>query len=453
MCFMLIDFTVENFRSYCTARRFSLSASSSAELPQNVISPHPGHRLLPVAVLYGANASGKTNLLMAMSLLGDLMEAPTSRPLLADFPAFQPFALDKTAQKKPTRFCITFLVDELIYRYEIAFRQKKVEDERLLAYPLGRQQIWFHRTPARIEFNKTHLKGQKQSLEEVTPPGAPFLAVAAAFDHPQLSQPARWLAANLRDRVGAWRPTARRARSPFYELDTTRMLAQNTRFKEWASAFIRYADLGIRDLETEAHAYHLAPDHFTSSVGQTNAALPNEKMVETVYQPYFVHTGESGETARLAIQQESAGTQRLFRLLGPLYDALSKGQLAILDELSESLHPSMVRVLIQLFHDPTRNPHSAQLVFATHDTALLGGKLFRRDQVWLTEKSGTGETDLYSLHDIKGVREDEAIESGYLRGRYGAIPFFSPYDFPPAPQREEEAETADPLSQIAFRPS
>jgi len=111
----------------------------------------------------------------------------------------------------------------------------------------------------------------------------------------------------------------------------------------------------------------------------------------------------------------------------------------------------MVNQLIRIFHDPRFNPNSAQLIFATHDTALLSGRHLRKDQIWFTEKNAAGASDLYSLHDVKGVREDEAIEEDYLRGRYGAIPFFGRLDFPPTP--EESNEKAEGLRSSGFRSS
>lgn len=128
-------------------------------------------------------------------------------------------------------------------------------------------------------------------------------------------------------------------------------------------------------------------------------------------------------------------------MLVPLYEVLRDGQLAIFDELSASLHPSLVREVIRAFHDPTLNPKGAQLIFATHDSSLLSGRLFRRDQVWFTEKDRAGATDLYSLHDLKGVREDEPFDKGYMRGRYGAIPFFGQFDFPRISEEPSEAVT------------
>jgi AAA15 family ATPase/GTPase len=118
-------------------------------------------------------------------------------------------------------------------------------------------------------------------------------------------------------------------------------------------------------------------------------------------------------------------------MLAPLYEVLEYGEVAVVDEFSASLHPMMTRELVRLFHTPEWNAKGAQLIFATHDASLLSGSLFRRDQVWLTEKNASGSTDLYSLHDIKDVRDDDPFDKGYLRGRYGAIPFLGDFDFPP----------------------
>jgi AAA15 family ATPase/GTPase len=153
----------------------------------------------------------------------------------------------------------------------------------------------------------------------------------------------------------------------------------------------------------------------------------------------LLHESQAETPARFDLSQESHGTRRLFGMLAPFYDVLSRGELAAIDEFSASLHPMIVRELVRLFHDPETNPHGAQLIFTTHDTNLLGDRLFRRDQVWFTEKDRSGATELYSLHDVKGVRADDAIEKGYLRGRYGAIPFLGELDLP-ALSRGRDAE-------------
>ncbi len=416
---MLVNFEVENFRSYREAKRFSMVASSAKELPQNLIDTELGLKLVRSGVLYGPNASGKSNLLRAMEWVGRFLEFPVNR----DAPSWSDlsrFALDRVSEKKPSRFRVRFLTEGVLYDYSVSVCPRIIKEERLVAHPRGRPQEWFHRRGAETDFNATYLKGQKQWLRKV-PQEVSLLAAAAAGGLDQLLPPFRWLERNLRDRLAPLRgssPTGQAARL-CYEVGTLR---------SWVTRFLRHADLGIQHLEID-----LTKEESRIPIAQSRSDRPLEKHI-----PYFVHSGEKGLSARFAYGDESHGTQRLFDMSVPLYRVLLDGELAVLDELSESLHPSLVREIIRYFHAP--NPKDAQLVFATHDASLLSGKLFRRDQVWFTEKNHAGVTDLYSLQDIKGVREDEPFEKGYLRGRYGAIPFFGQFEFPPA--SEEPAEAA-----------
>ena len=139
--------------------------------------------------------------------------------------------------------------------------------------------------------------------------------------------------------------------------------------------------------------------------------------------PQFVHTTESG-SVRFELQDESLGTQRLYQMAAPVLDVLANGRVLVVDELDASLHTLLVRRLVNMFQSPTLNRNGAQLIFSTHDTSLLDQTLFRRDQVWFTEKNQAQTTQLYPLTDFS-PRKKEALERGYLAGRYGAVPFFS----------------------------
>jgi hypothetical protein len=436
---MLVDFEVENFRSYRKAKRFSLVASPATELSQNLIElTDLDLRLLRSAVIYGPNASGKSNLLAAMDCVSELLESPVDRGMASRI-ARAPFALDRASAAKPSRFRVRFLVAGILYDYSIVVGREGVEEERLAAHPHGRPQEWFHRKGTEIEFNATYLKGQKQSLRSMTPPSVPLLSVAAAFEHPQLFPPAQWLKVNLCDRFNMLgsRPRIIRPGADMFEI-AARRCHQDELFRSWANAFLRHADLGIQGVETEVIEVKSGRPSYKQSPDGSTVSLV-EEVTREFHHPYFVHSSDQGFTARLGLSSESQGTRRLFAMLPPLYEVLNEGQLALVDELSASLHPSLVRELIRVVHDPTLNPKGAQLVFATHETSLLSGRLFRRDQVWFTEKDAKGATDLYSLHDLRGIRDDEPFEKGYLRGRYGAIPFFGQFDFPPVAEEPAEA--------------
>src|SRR5262245_54532778 len=179
---MLVDFTVENFRSYFKAKTFSLAASTARERPQNLFEVE-GQSLVRAAAIYGANASGKSNLLEAMNVLGELLTRPPNRSFMedVDVPAF---ALDKASGKRPSRFSLRFFLDQVRFDYGIAVSNGLIQEEYLNAYPLGRKQEWFVRAQQEITINSTHLKGPKEKLKQVTPEDMPFLAIAGALGHP-----------------------------------------------------------------------------------------------------------------------------------------------------------------------------------------------------------------------------------------------------------------------------
>jgi len=209
-------------------------------------------------------------------------------------------------------------------------------------------------------------------------------------------------------------------------------------FRSWVTALLRHVDLGIQGVEIELlrHSYS---EPAVTRAPDGRSITSYEEWNEERPELFLVHGGDDGMPVRFRLSDESHGTHRLFLMLIPLYEILQAGELAVVDELDASLHPCLVREITRAFHEPKLNPKGAQLVFATHDTSLLSGQLFRRDQVWFTEKDASGATDLYSLNDVKGVREDESFEKGYLRGRYGAIPFFGSFDFPPISEETAEA--------------
>jgi hypothetical protein len=377
--------------------------------------------VLRSAAIYGTNASGKTNLFKAAWDLGDLVRKGPD----AFWPAggrLPVFALAPEAARQPTRFEINFLARQgeatgwTRFEYGIGVRAGRVEEEWLNAYPPGgRRQRWFVRQPteesvAQIHFSAS-LQGEHKQLRRVTPPSTPFLWVAEKFGHPQLVVPARWLQTNCSNTFEHVRGT------------TAARWLDDPGFRGWVSDFLRCADLGIVDVRVDRRepvAEEVA-GRLPSVIQDLFRRLPQ-------YDVSFTHSTRSGEPAVLKAAEESAGTLRLFELLGPLAKALEQGRVVFVDEISASMHPLLTQRLIEAFNDPRINSKGAQLVLATHDVSLLRGDLFRRDQVWFTEKNPQGETDLYSLHDFQ-PRADASLEKNYLAGRYGAIPYLGTFDF------------------------
>lgn len=428
---MLLDFQVENFRSYHSPKLFSLVASRQADLPENLMEAKDfGLRVLKSAAIYGANASGKTNLFHAIWALGSMirMGPDAFRAQAGVWPPV--FALTDSASRKPTRFEINFLARDgeegawTRYEYHIGVLDKQVVEEWLNAYPVGgKRQRWFVRepvnsVPAKVKFSES-LRGAHKSLKKVTPPEMPFLFAAERFGHPQLSIPAKWIQRNCYNHFEhSGGMTADRC-----HLDHL--------FTSWVSELMRHADLGILGVQVEKREM---------SQEEIGARFPpNLRAVFRrlyQYKVSFLHQTASGSPILLDFGVESEGTRRLFEMLAPVSLALRDGLLVLIDEMSSSMHPMLTHRLIEAFHDPKINTKGAQLVLTTQDASLLRDDLFRRDQVWFTEKSPAGETDLYSLHKFQ-PRNDASLEKNYLAGRYGGIPFLGSLNFGSADGEKE----------------
>jgi AAA15 family ATPase/GTPase len=188
---------------------------------------------------------------------------------------------------------------------------------------------------------------------------------------------------------------------------------------------LSYADLGICDLIVEDAK---TPDITRSLFEAARLGIPSipreVAMPDTVPVVRLVHRVNE-ENMRFEPEQESKGTVAYLSLLIPILDVLRNGGLLCVDELDASLHPLIAPLIIRPFENPATNPRNAQLIFNTHDTNLLGTGVLRRDEVWFTEKGADGASHLYPLSDYK-PRGEENLESGYLQGRYGAIPFIHP---------------------------
>jgi len=241
--------------------------------------------------------------------------------------------------------------------------------------------------------------------------------VAAQFAHPQLTPVFQWFQRNF---------TAITPRSRGLERYTTQKCEKDEEFRHWLASFLRTADLGIADITAETVKADQV--HFAEALPAPQREAVLAELKAGLPLAFAVHKRGETDDVRFPMQEESEGTQRLFGLLGPWQEVLANGSVLMVDELDASMHPLMTRKLVESFHNPEQNRHGAQLIFTTHDTSLLSPALFRRDQVWFTEKDQRGATKLYSLQEYR-PRQDEALEKGYLAGRYGAVPFLGELTF------------------------
>ena len=417
---MLIEFQITNFRSINETQTLSLVAGSGKELAsENTFESRlPGFpRLLRSAVVYGANAAGKTNLLRALQFMQGVVKTSATVSQAGGRIAHAPFKLSKATKTQPTEFEVAFAdPDEGVrYEYGFSFDAERFHKEWLIAYPHGRPQNWFERTyraaKKKYEWHfSTKLKGSPRVWRDATRDNALFLSTAIQLNSEQLRPVFQWFDKKLVV-IGMGGSLLNPA--------LTLQLLEQPDGKQRLLQFAHAADLGIDDLSMRKEP--TAPV-LVMEGNVVREPLPAAQ-VATVARVTSIHKAiDGGEPVPLDIGEESSGTQILFQSAGAWLNVLKNGEVLLYDELDTSLHPLMTRFLIRLFHGANTNPKNAQLVFTTHDTSLLDADIFRRDQVWFIEKDKKSASKLYPLSDFS-PRKDEALERGYLRGRYGALPF------------------------------
>jgi hypothetical protein len=348
--------------------------------------------VFPLIGIFGANASGKSNVLATMTDMRTAVLNSYARWASFEGVPRKPFALDAKGESEPSFFEVDLVLDEVRWTYGFELGSTRVEAEWIHSYPRGHRQVWLDRDASRgdvYEWPGGRVKDRAQLVRR-TRQNALLLSTAGTDNHPQLSSLFHWFRRNL------WliNPEEERVQR---EAFTTRELSGSRarRIEE----LLRVADLGITGAEI-----------VKDSKGQGMVKL--------------IHRSATGEVA-FDWQTESFGTRSWFALLGPLLLALDEGAVLLVDELDASLHPRFAAEVVRLFHDPHANPNGAQLVFTSHDPSVLttpsGGRLLEPGQVWLTEKDKDGATDLYPL-TAASPGEDEDLMKSYLAGAFGAVP-------------------------------
>jgi AAA15 family ATPase/GTPase len=413
---MLIEFRVKNFRSLRDEQVLSLVASKDKTL-QDTHTQTTGLKaapsLLRSAVVYGANASGKSNLIKALQYMRGVVAKSAAIIQPGQSFAVQPFRLDAKSAQEPSEFEVTFILDGVRYQYGFAMTAQRIVSEHLLVYKAFKPQRWFERhvdpeTGKDIYEFGPGLKGPKNLWEGATRPNALFLSMAVQLNSEALRPVFEWFVNGL---------VIFNEQAQLSPQVSIQMLKQ-TQGRKQICDFLSAADISIADIEVVTRKVPGQAVHFDLVAGQTE--VRTEEVEE--HQLRFSHVTEAGQ-AVFNLTDESNGTRNLLFLAGPTLDILRKGLTLVIDELDTSLHTLLVRELVRLFHRPNTNTGGAQLIFTTHDTSLLDAPdLFRRDQIWFVEKKPDQSSELVSLSEFS-PRKNEALERGYLMGRYGAVPF------------------------------
>lgn len=421
---MIIEFKVSNFRSINKKQTFSMVASSATELENNLCDSdcEAKFRLVRAAVLYGANASGKSNLLRALFFMRNFIITSAKESQQGEKISLESFVFDKTSSSGPSEFEITFIKEKIRYQYGFVADSVRVYEEWLFVYPFNKAQKWFSRIyDEKLQeyswsFSKFFKKGKY--INQLTRSNTLFLSNAVQLNNEQLAPVFDWF---QKDLVLIDSPSSKEL-----TFEPTIEFLKTKDGKKRLLKLMVAADASITDIKLDVKKIDENKIHFPSSMPQeVQEYIKKEIMNQESAIINFIHKDEN---LSLKFHFESEGTYRLFAYAGHWFEALDKGYTLVVDELDNSLHPLLVRFLVKLICDPEINKNNAQLIFSTHDTSLLDNELFRRDQIWFVEKDKANSTQLYSLLDFS-PRKHEALERGYLQGRYGALPYIGGWDF------------------------
>lgn len=443
---MLIEFSVGNYLSIKEAITFSMLASNavkelenSSEGVNNVFWDKSNkNKYLKSAVVYGANGSGKSNLLSAIGFYRRFILSSSNDRQADDEIMTIPFLLSTETENKPSSFEMVFVIDAIRFRYGFEATKKIITAEWLFVFDTensNKESTYFTRENQNIKVSNKNFKEGK-GLENNTRPNALFLSTVAQLNGEVSNKIQNWLKANINVISGLEDATTAYTIGRFQDQEEFRKKIIN---------FFKLTNLGIEDIKMEEpvldNLSKILPqkreDEKIASLIQELQKELKDRMKKggdareisiNAFHKKFDEANKLIDTIALDFELESKGTQKLFGLLGPWFDTLEKGKILIVDELDSRLHTKLTTELLKIFQSGI-NTKNAQLIFASHDTNLLRNDLFRRDQIWFTEKDNSGSTDLYSLVEYKinqatSVRNDASFEKDYLIGKYGAIPYF-----------------------------
>lgn len=440
---MLIRFGVANHRSIRDYQELHLTASKRIKR-NGLLIPVPtlNEDAVPIVALYGANAAGKSNLIDALDDFQRIVvRSHKSLGATAQIPR-APFRLDEISVTKPTRFDCTFTlggsgtkdrsqsIPEFVYEYGFEYKAAEIQREWLYRVVKKERQsthVLFERITKDGQVSLTfgsQLRGENRTIANLTRPNSLFLSAAAQNNHPLLTDLYRHLAER-------W--TIILTAAPMNDLQAAETLYGYSHM-EHLLLLLRQADIGIIQIEIDDQEVKEEGAEFARGLAELlskhlnqvddRERVDEESLVDSMLHRKrlrFMHTGHGEGNVAFEYASESKGTQTLVSFLIPALEALARGGLLVIDELDTSLHPSLARAFVSLFSKEQSNRYGAQLIFSTHDVALLGSGLMHPDEIWMTDKSREGITHFTPLTDFK-LRSRDDVEKAYRLGRFGGVP-------------------------------
>lgn len=418
---MLIEFSVENHRAFRERQTFTMVASAAAErmgqgrVAQTHFTAVPF--VLREACLFGANGSGKSSLIDAMSFMSRFVRN-SFRHEAGRTLSVEPFLFHSEWRSKPSEFEAIFIHEDVFYQYGFSLTSERVHEEWLFSRPrsTGRdRQIFTRRYVPETDsydwsLSSAHLKGERESWKSQTRPDALFLSTAVQLNAEALKGAHEWLTKRF---------------NMFSMSESQQGGYTATRFGEeaWKAKvldFLRSADVSLNDIAVDEKSLFESPG-FTELPTPVQEMLKERTPDAKMFDVKFVREDDKSAPTSIPLSGESSGTRALFELAGPIIDVLENGYTVVIDELNSGLHPLAFQHLIGLFCDPHINSQDAQLIFTTHDTSVTERSCIGRDQIWLVEKGADLSARLTPFSDFK-TRDERPFQKGYLQGRYGAVP-------------------------------
>lgn len=417
---MLLEFRVKNFLSIKDEVCLDLKATNIADFGDTNLINIERYKILKGAIIYGANSSGKSNIIKAMSTMRRIVFQSFEKSSTSDL-NIEPFLLDTISEKEPSFFEVTFLLNKIKYRYGFELTNSEIKAEWLMEAKKVAEKYLFVREKDEIDVNPQYKEAK--DLEEKTRDNALFLAVIDQFNGKLAGQIMMWFNNFI---------TISGLSHERYKAVTFEML-EKKESKTLLQSFYNDLDLGFENVEVKKKDFHMndipedMPEHI---VKQIVSDLEGKKIVDvkTLHKKRNPLNNTFSDIEFDMRSQESSGTNKVFNISGPIFDVLTDGGILVIDELDASLHALLTLSITRLFNSTEHNPKNAQLIFSTHDTNLFSYGRYRRDQIYFVEKDKYFSSDLYSLVEYKGdggitVRKDRKFEKDYIQGRYGAIPF------------------------------
>lgn len=447
---MFVQFSVENFLSFKEVVTFSMVGSNSIKEHESeedslnvFFDTSNKQKLLKSSVLYGANGSGKSNLLTAIRFFKNFILSSSNEKQATDEIKVIRFLLSSETDNKPSSFEMIFFIDDIRYRYGFETDKEKVHSEWLFSLKKessAKEIKLFTREFQVIKPNRQFFKEGK-GIEDKTRPNALFISTVAQLNGDLSTGILKWFSNNLRVISGL--------EDENYAGFTVEKCLKEPKFKTQLVEFFKSIKIGFEDIEImedDRLLETLLMDNFPTNtpeemqdilkdlkslqeriknVQSSKTEIKSKRITLNFMHQKFDEVNEFMELISIDFGLESKGTQKLFNILGLWIDAIENGRVLIVDELDSRLHSLLTLELVKFFHSKANK--NAQLVFASHDTNLLKKEVFRRDQIWFAEKDKVGSTELYSLVEYKvnqaAVRNDASFEKDYLLGKYGGVPF------------------------------